>query len=77
MNRHIPSAGQNPQASNRARRSERKLDRRIRETVHIRSSRGRIARKRKKYVTRTERANYKALVIAVMRDLAAKHVVAA
>lgn len=69
MSKRLPTSGSNPFRDNSRRRNERQLDR-ICQAVRITSSKGRIARKRKKYVHRVERANYRELIVYVAKHLA-------
>lgn len=66
MNKAIPSAGGNPVTGNRRRLHERHLNRLVKGAFKVRTPRG---RRRKKHLTITMSAEYKALVIAVARDL--------
>ena len=73
MNRQLPSAAaERPEVSNRRRKFEKRLDETSRTRVRVVSSRGRIPRKRKKYVHRVERLNYRNLIVAVMNDIERK-----
>lgn len=66
----MPSpATERPAVTNRRRKFEKRLIETARTKVRVVSSRGRIARKRKKYVHRVERLNYRNLIVAVMNDL--------
>lgn len=67
----MPTNGQNPHASNRAARTNRFLRDSARRDFTIVSSRGRIPRKRKKYILGVERANYIGLIRAVAEGIMA------
>jgi hypothetical protein len=66
MSKTIPSAGANPVTANRWRLHERHLNRLVKGAFKVRTPRG---RRRKKHLTITASAEYKALVIAVANDL--------
>lgn len=65
----LPTRGIDPVRANRTRKTEKHLTYMIRHVFVIRSSRGRISRKRKKYMYRVERANYRALIVAIANHL--------
>jgi len=65
----VPTTGSDPSKANSERKLNKRLDQTARERIHVTSTKGRIARKRKKYIHATERGHYKALIIAVMNDL--------
>lgn len=70
MNRNMPSPGNNPAAYWRRREIDRIIHRTSVERVRVvRTDGGRLGRKRKKYMNNTERANYRALLRAIMNDL--------
>lgn len=71
-NRQMPSNGSTPNIANANRKFDKRLDLTARERIRVVSSLGRIARKRKKFVNATERGHYKALLVAIMRDVASK-----
>lgn len=68
MSKQIPTSGGSPFRDNTRRRDERKLDHWCNQ-IHITNENGRIARKRKKYIHNTERANYRELIISVAKHL--------
>lgn len=71
-NRQMPSNGGCPNVANADRKFHKRLDLTARESISVVSDRGRIARKRKKFVNGAERRHYKALLVAVMKDLISK-----
>lgn len=66
MPKTIPSDGSNPTIENRRRLHERNLNRLVKGALSVQTPRG---RRRKKHLTITMSAEYKALVIAVALDL--------
>lgn len=71
MNRQMPSpATERPGVTNRRRKFEKRVTETARTSVRVVSTRGRIARKRKKHIHIVERMNYRNLLVAVMNHLA-------
>lgn len=68
MKSSLPTAGSNPAVSN----GTRKLNRRFKDnekTLKIVSEKGRLARKRKKFIYKVERKAYSDLIRSVMIEL--------
>lgn len=67
----LPTSGNDPLISNRRRTHNHRIKTTVRKAFIIRGT-PRIARKRKKTIYRIERANYEALLLAVMKEQARK-----
>lgn len=67
----LPTPGTDPYQANSIRRSQKHLDEIVLGAFRIKRTDGkRIPRKRKKHLYRIERANYRALIVSVSRELA-------
>jgi hypothetical protein len=66
----MPTQGQDPHLTNRYRKFRRRLTRDV-QRLRVTSERGRIPRKRKKYVHKVN--NYAELLLAVMHELAKRN----
>lgn len=64
MNRSMPSTGINPRIANEYRAFNKRLDNMAKLTIKTPGG-----RRRKKYITKVETANYRHLIILVAQDL--------